>query len=229
MIHRLRVSVLLLVLTNLLITTANADEFADTFGFTPINRAAPASPAPAPAAPARPVVTPASFSRTAGIPEAGPQVAPPPAASSAAGGISDRPTVSTPQAPLQETQQDLDEQLWLFARAGNLPVVMELIQKGANLNITTRYGETPLHAAATFGHAPVVNYLLSKGANVNALTTRGWTPLHSAARFGRTIVANLLKQRGANSLARTNDLGNKTPIDMAIDAGDLRLARILGY
>lgn len=222
MIHTLRVSVLLLVLTNLIATTASADDFADTFGFTPVNRPAAT---PAPAAPAaRPVITPASFNSTAA-----PSVPSANSTAVATAGISDRPTVSTPQAPLQETQQDLDEQLWLFARAGNLPVVMELIQKGANLNIATRYGETPLHAAATFGHVPVVNYLLAQGANVNALTSRGWTPLHSAARFGRPIVANLLKQRGANSFARTSDLGNKTPIDMAIDTGDLRLARILGY
>ena len=233
MIHTLRVSVLLLVLTNIMATTASADEFEDTFGFTPINRpAANPAPTPAPAAPARPVVTPASFTRNAGIPEAGPQVPPPaaaPATAVATGGISDRPTVQTNQAPLQETQQDLDEQLWLFARAGNLPVVRELVQKGASLNITTRFGETPLHAAATFGHAQVVSSLLAQGANVNASTTRGWTPLHSAARFGRPVVANLLKQRGASSQIRTNDLGNKTPIDMAIDKGDLRLARILGY
>lgn len=229
MIHTLRVSVLLLVLTNIMATTASADDFADMFGFTATNNRPAANPAPVPAAPALPVITPASFSSNAGIPEAGPQAAPPAATAVATGGISDRPTVQTNQAPLQETQEDLDEQLWLFARAGNLPVVMELIQKGANLNITTRYGETPLHAAATFGHVRVVNYLIAQGANVNALTTRGWTPLHSAARFGHPVVANVLKQQGANSLARTSDLGNKTPIEMAVDTGDLRLARILGY
>ena len=71
--------------------------------------------------------------------------------------------------------------------------------------------------------------LVKKGANVNATTATGWTPLHHAARFGRADAANYLLQQGANPKATTLGTPAKTPVQMALDQGDLRTARILGY
>ncbi|MBI5084270.1 MAG: ankyrin repeat domain-containing protein [Acidobacteria bacterium] len=63
------------------------------------------------------------------------------------------------QAPAQ------DEDLLTAARKGDLPAVKALLEKGANLEAKSRYGQTPLYFAARNGHEEVVKHLLSKGAN----------------------------------------------------------------
>ena len=79
------------------------------------------------------------------------------------------------------------------------------------------------------GSLPTVVLLVNNGANVNSVTSNGWTPLHHAARFGRADVANFLIQHGANPKIATRDNPPKTPVQMAVDRGDLRIARMLGY
>ncbi|MGB0846641.1 MAG: ankyrin repeat domain-containing protein [Thiolinea sp.] len=140
------------------------------------------------------------------------------------------PTVVVDSAPVpQMTQRDLDERLWLTALTGNVGAIVELVEQGANPNIATRYGETAMHAAAARGHLNIVHYLLKKGVSIHSRTTNGWTPLHHAARFGHASVANFLVQSGANPRVPTNDAGHKTPIDIAVEKGDLRTARIMGW
>jgi len=137
-------------------------------------------------------------------------------------------TVDTRPVP-QYTQRDLDEQLWLTALTGNVGALSQLITLGANPRIATRHGETALHAAAARGHLQVVNFLMKSGVSIHARTTNGWTPLHHAARFGHASVANVLVRSGASTQARSSDAGRKTPIEIAVDKGDLRLARIMGW
>ena len=103
-----------------------------------------------------------------------------------------------------------------------------MIQQGGNPNITNPSGATALHAAVVGGTLPMVMYLVKSGANINATTSTGWTAMHHAARFSKPDVANYLKQQGLNPNTPTSDFG-KTPVQMALDNGDLRTARILGY
>lgn len=129
----------------------------------------------------------------------------------------------------QLSQRDLDEQLWLNALTGNVRALTQLVSQGANPRIATSHGETALHAAAARGHLQVVNFLLRNGVSIHSQTSNGWTPLHHAARFGHATVANFLVRSGANPRIPTRDAGRKTPIDIAVDKGDLRMARILGW
>jgi len=108
-------------------------------------------------------------------------------------------------------------------------MVNDLLNQGANPRITTRYGETAIHAAAARGHMQVIDLLVKRGVSINARTSNGWTALHHAVRFGHANVANYLIQAGANPRVQTSDAGQKTPIDIAMDKNDLRMARILGY
>ncbi|WP_298613527.1 ankyrin repeat domain-containing protein [uncultured Thiothrix sp.] len=143
---------------------------------------------------------------------------------------SSAPTVAVDKTPVpQMSQRDLDEKLWLSALAGNLSMVMDLVNQGANPRITTRYGETAIHAAAARGHMQIIDFLVKRGVSINARTSNGWTALHHAVRFGHANVANYLIQAGANPRVQTSDAGQKTPIDIAMDKNDLRMARILGY
>lgn len=132
-------------------------------------------------------------------------------------------------APTPVSQPELDKQLWDAARAADLPTVNQLLQQGANPNVATALGETALHAAIAAGSMPVVVALVNSGANVNSTTVNGWTPLHHAARFSRADAAGFLLKHGANPASSTHDTPPKTPVQMALDHKDLRMARILGY
>jgi len=112
---------------------------------------------------------------------------------------------------------------------GNIGAIIRLVEQGANPRIATRHGETAMHAAAARGHLNIVNYLSKNGVSIHSTTSNGWTPLHHAARFGRASVAHFLVRLGANPRLTTKDLGRKTPIDIAVDNGDLRTARIMGW
>ncbi len=89
------------------------------------------------------------------------------------------------------------------ALRGRVETVRYLIKRGADVNATSKYGETALMHAAAGGHIKVVNILLGAGASVNAADSGGMTPLMWAARSGFAQVVRLLIQKGAGIKART--------------------------
>lgn len=199
-----------------------AEGFDDVF--TPYRRAAPAVPPPRVATTetlAVPVTTPDGFmpDPTVGAPSVN------------ANGIGvTAPAVATPAQPEvpQLSQAEKDSRFWLAAREGNFAEVAEMLRQGANPNVTNSSGATAIHGATQYGSLPLVMYLHRSGVNINATTVNGWTALHTAARFGKADIANYLKQQGLNPNAPTSDFG-KTAVQLALDNGDLRTARILGY
>ena len=66
-----------------------------------------------------------------------------------------------------------------------------LLAKGADVNVKTKSGWTPLHYGAQSGSVGVVELLLAKGADVNAQTKSGKGPI-DFARDPKVI--ELLKQ-----------------------------------
>ncbi|GBM53993.1 Ankyrin-1, partial [Araneus ventricosus] len=63
----------------------------------------------------------------------------------------------------------------------NIGVVLELINAGANVNLSTHYrGLTPLHFAVIHRKLRAVDVLIESGASVNAKDIHGKTILHSA-------------------------------------------------
>lgn len=90
---------------------------------------------------------------------------------------------------------------WLFGRdgallraatLGNLPLVEELIKGGANVNIASCNGITPLHRAAEHGHMIVVKHLLLSGAKADAVSKTGQTARSLALASGHQQLATLL-------------------------------------
>lgn len=85
-----------------------------------------------------------------------------------------------------------------------------LVEKGADVNGRTEYGETPLQSAAFNGQTEVAEYLISVGSKVSARGQGGGTPLHWAATAGQLAVAQLLIKSGA--IVEAKDDEGETPL-----------------
>jgi ankyrin repeat protein len=82
--------------------------------------------------------------------------------------------------------------------AGSSDCALELIERGADVNITSAYWGTPLAAAASIGDEKMVQALLDKGADVNRQGGKYGNPLQTAIWQDFYGVAHLLLDRGAD-------------------------------
>lgn len=110
-----------------------------------------------------------------------------------------------------------ERRLFKAAENGNIPLMKELLAKGADVNSFdsgTPVPLTPLMAATNWNYLEAVELLLKSGANPNLSSNNdGNTALHTAAGRDTRIVAALLSH-GANPNARTVKFGY-TPLGNA--------------
>ncbi|WP_264953933.1 ankyrin repeat domain-containing protein [Wolbachia endosymbiont (group A) of Endotricha flammealis] len=92
---------------------------------------------------------------------------------------------------LEQAQLDLNKELLIAAKGGDLNKVIDLISKGANVNVKDNNDDTPLHLAV--GYLDVVKYLISKGANINAKCKAGKTTLDIARDKGYNNIVEYLE------------------------------------
>ena len=114
---------------------------------------------------------------------------------------------------------------WRAAQSSDVDAMRILVEAGADPNLATARGTTPLMVAAGIGwagnftqNAPdsflaAVRYCLELGADVRAADARGFTALHGAAGRGDDAMVRYLVERGARVDAINRD-GN-SPADMA--------------
>ena len=88
---------------------------------------------------------------------------------------------------------------------GQQPVVKLLLEKGADVTIANRDGNTALHLAAFFGEEPLVQLLLAKQASVTVKNGRGETPADVVAAEWSEELAGIYR-RLENTLGRQLDL-----------------------
>ena len=103
--------------------------------------------------------------------------------------------------------------------------VTELLinDKRTDVDLSNKFGETPLMMASIDGDLPVVKTLvLQKKAMVNHI---GWTPLHYACSKGNLEVAQFLIANGA--IVDSPSQGNTTPLMMAVQSGNEQLVKLL--
>lgn len=120
---------------------------------------------------------------------------------------------------------------------GNLPIIYQLVDAGADVNVLTDYGSTPLmEAVSNPPKIQATKYLISKQADVNkAQYNSQVTALMIVAKYengwGRDnpqeklILAKLLLNAGADPAMR--DAQGKTALQYAIDSGFNEMINLL--
>ncbi len=83
-------------------------------------------------------------------------------------------------------------------------MVQACIDKGEDVNASSKIGVTPLHSAAGLNEDPkVIELLIKSGADLNATNANLHTPLHTAAGSNRNPeILLVLLDAGANANAR---------------------------
>ena len=82
----------------------------------------------------------------------------------------------------------------------NTNAILQLLEKGADIDAQDRYGRTPLMAAVSINNLEVAEILLKKGANPNLGDINGVTALRMARNSRHPDMIKLLKEFGANRL-----------------------------
>src|SRR5215472_13816413 len=126
----------------------------------------------------------------------------------------------------QLAAQDINEDLMEAVRRSDAAQVEALIAKGANVNATWRYGETPLFFACDRGFTPVVKVLLEHGAEVNIRDTfYGMTPVARAEDKDHVDIVKMLLAKGANAdgvLTSGAEDGKLDVVKAALDTGRVK-------
>jgi ankyrin repeat protein len=82
-----------------------------------------------------------------------------------------------------------------YASTSSLEVVSFLVSKGADVNVKSKNGNTPLYSAARFGKTEIAQFLLEHKADINIVSAAG-TVMHQAVyRAPVEFVSLLLKYK----------------------------------
>ncbi len=103
--------------------------------------------------------------------------------------------------------------------------IRTLVSYGADVNLATSAGFTPVMASISSGNLWAAEYLISKGAHVNASDHRGETALMIAATINSRSSVQLLKTMGGD-LRQANKSG-KTAYDLAAENENTDLLPLL--
>src|SRR5207253_6774571 len=93
---------------------------------------------------------------------------------------------------------DVDAQSALQRAADKeqLDIVRVLVERGANVNRTTKYANPPLLSATSKGNREMAAFLLEHGADANATSDSGYGAIHAAASEHPALLP-LFEQHGA--------------------------------
>ena len=135
-----------------------------------------------------------------------------------------KPVEPVAQAATSEpsTAKTPDISIHKAAERGNIEAVKQHLDTGADVNVKSDSGMTPLHHAAYRENNEVIELLIAKGASVNAQDVAGRTPLNVAIRYKRTKSADLLRKHGGKT---SNWLNADDSIHSAASAGHIEAVK----
>lgn len=108
---------------------------------------------------------------------------------------------------------------------GNVAVISNLLNQGANVNATEVEGITPLHVAIKKERISVLKLLLKSGADVNA-KNHGYTPLHLAVYSRKVKIFKLLLDSDGIS-TEVKDMYGYTPLHSAAESKNINILKLL--
>jgi uncharacterized protein len=101
--------------------------------------------------------------------------------------------------PVLFADEDLGKLILSAATKGDTEQVKDLIIRGADVNVKSPDGMTPLMCAIVRGNEAIAKLLISKGVDLNVTETKyGQTALMLAAGAGKTEIARALLEKGAD-------------------------------
>jgi ankyrin repeat protein len=105
---------------------------------------------------------------------------------------------------------------------GLLAVLWLLIDRGADLDAVSDYGESALSVVSRVGRFDAVELLLGSGANPAPLE---WTALHRAVALG--TIAEIKQRLDAGDDVAARDRWERTPLLLSLQTGDIEKAEAL--
>ena len=115
--------------------------------------------------------------------------------------------------------------IYVASQNGHFSVVSILLNNGAEPNITTNNGWTPLMIASQNGHDNIVELLLNKNVPVNTQNTDGMTAIYIASQNNHFSVVSILLNNGAEPNITTNN--GWTPLMIASQNGHDNIVELL--
>jgi uncharacterized protein len=106
----------------------------------------------------------------------------------------------------------------------NISTIYKLIEKGANTNITTKFGSTLLYLAVTSDNIELINLLIEKGNDVNKKNNSKRSPVSATCLQSSSNASQILQilfNKGAN--LNCVDIYGDTPLHDALFAETIRL------
>lgn len=104
--------------------------------------------------------------------------------------------------------------LHFAATKGDSTRVLSILSEGANIEVKSNQGKTPLYEAAKSGNAEIVRLLIDNGALIITKSANAeFTPLHVAAEYNHHNVVNVLLDM--NAPININNRWMQTPLSQA--------------
>jgi YVTN family beta-propeller protein len=123
--------------------------------------------------------------------------------------------------------QQLRGKLEVAIFSGNLAEFKRLVESGADVNVLSEDGGSPLSSAGFHGRLEHARFLLQNGAKPTGRNREGNTPLHVAAFMGRSEIVKLLLSKGAKTSLRNKK--GESSIDTVSGEWSEELAGFYGF
>lgn len=125
---------------------------------------------------------------------------------------------------------NINEELFDAVHYGDIEIVRECLENGADVNYKDEDNWTLLHEASSKvgfdADIDIVQLLLDGGAEVNVVDKWGWMPIHMAAVRGEFDTVKLLLEHGADGNVKGGDV-QKSALDLVIEIGDSEMVTLI--